>query len=116
MALSASRLVCSAIEVITWTTSPISAEDEPSRDISFSVRCATATAFPATCAATVALRRGDLVDRRAHLLGAGSYPTAGLRHQLGGRDGSIDLVTDRTVSSARVRLMQLSSVDRPASS
>ena len=31
VALRASRLVCSAIEVITWTTLPISVEDSPSR-------------------------------------------------------------------------------------
>ena len=54
VALSASRLVCSAIEVITLTTLPISAEDTPSLETVSLVLCATPTAVDATSAAWLA--------------------------------------------------------------
>ena len=87
VALSASRLVCSAIEVMTLMTLPISAEDSPSLAAPVAVRSAAAPASAATPAASLALR-GDLADRGAHLLGAGRDRLDVGRDLLGrGRDG-----------------------------
>jgi hypothetical protein len=55
VALSASRLVCSAIEVITSMTLPISSLDEPSFETVALVASATVTAVAATLVASPAL-------------------------------------------------------------
>ena len=54
VALSASRFVCSAIEVITLTTLPISAEDSPSFATVAVVVAAASTALAATALASAA--------------------------------------------------------------
>ena len=56
VALRASRLVCSAIEVITFTTAPISPEERPRASIVVDVTPAISTARRATAAASCALR------------------------------------------------------------
>jgi hypothetical protein len=55
VALSASRLVCSAMLEMTLTTSPISREESPSLITVELVVSAAATARPTTCAASLAL-------------------------------------------------------------
>src|SRR3954469_24326501 len=60
VALSASRFVCSAIEVITFTTLPISAEDSPSLAIVADVDAAASTALVATWLASSAF---DAISR-----------------------------------------------------
>ncbi|CAB4923707.1 unannotated protein [freshwater metagenome] len=62
VAFSASRLVCSAIDVITLITSPISFEDTPSLVIVALVRSASATASAATRAASLAFCAISRID------------------------------------------------------
>ena len=62
VAFNASRFVCSAIEVITFTTSPISAEDSPSFATVAFVDSATPTACAATRAASFAFCAISRID------------------------------------------------------
>ena len=62
VAFSASRFVCSAMLVITFTTLPISAADAPSLRTVSSVAAATSTALPATRAASFAFCAISRID------------------------------------------------------
>ena len=90
VALSASRLVCSAMRVMTLTTLPISAEDSPSRP---SVALVGAAAVDGLAGHPGRARGvlGDLPDRRTHLFGAGRHGLHVPGHLLGGAGHDVRL-------------------------
>ena len=63
VAFRASRLVCSAIEVISLITLPISAEDSPSCRTVSVARAASSTATAAICAASLVFCEISRIDR-----------------------------------------------------
>ena len=82
VALRASRLVCSAIEVIILTTLPISADDSPSLATGVVGGRRHVTAREATRAPSLALLAISWIDS-THLAGPGGHGLHVLRHLLG---------------------------------